>query len=154
MAHSTATARNAVQHSPHSLRLPQDPPLWAALDLGSLPTAPGCARAWTRQVLWEWQLTAVSDTAELVVSELATNAMRASRDLGRPFIRLTLTLDHRELVISVYDDCPSGPEPANAGAEDENGRGLVLVEALSTQSGWYTFKDGTHGKVVWAVVSS
>ena len=154
MAHSTATARNAVQHPPHSLRLSQDPPPRAALDLGALSTAPGCARAWTRQVLWEWQLTALSETAELVVSELTTNAMLASRRLGRPHIRLTLTLDDRELVISVYDQSPSAPGPANAGAEDENGRGLLLVEALSNQWGWYTFNEGTHGKVVWAVVSS
>jgi anti-sigma regulatory factor (Ser/Thr protein kinase) len=154
MASSTATARNAVQHPPHPLRLSQEPPTRAALDLGALPTAPGCARAWTRQVLWEWQLTALWDTAELVVSELTTNAMLVSGRLGHPHVRLTLIRDDRELVISVYDHSPSGPEPANAGVEDENGRGLLLVEALSSQWGWYTFNEGTHGKVVWAVVSS
>lgn len=153
MAHSTATRRDAA-HDPSYLRLPQDHPPGAALDLGALPTAPGCARAWTRRVLWEWRLSALSDTAELVVSEMTTNAVRASRELGCPFIRLTLTLDDRELVISVYDYCPSSPEPANAGAEDENGRGLLLVQALSSQSGWYTFKDGIRGKVVWAVLPS
>jgi hypothetical protein len=124
------------------------------LDLGALPTAPSCARAWTCQVLWEWQLPVLADAAELIVSELITNAMLASRRLGRPFIRLTLILDHSELAIAVHDYCPSAPEPRNAADDDENGRGLLLVEAVSTRSGWYAFQDGTPGKVVWAVLSS
>ncbi|HKO25829.1 MAG TPA: ATP-binding protein [Solirubrobacteraceae bacterium] len=154
MAHSTATRRNAVQHRPHPLRLLQDHPTRAVLDLGALPTAPSRARAWTRRVLREWQLSVLSDTAELIVSELITNAMLASRRLGRLFIRLTVTLDHRELAIAVHDYCPGAPEPGNAAADDENGRGLLLVEAVSSRSGWYPFEDGTHGKVVWAVLSS
>jgi hypothetical protein len=44
-------------------------PLYVALDLGALPTAPGCARAWTREILREWQLARLSDTAELIVSD-------------------------------------------------------------------------------------
>ena len=154
MAHSTATRRNAVQHCPHRLRrLPRDHPPRAVLDVGALPTAPGSARAWTRRVLREWQLSALTDTAELIVSELTTNAMLASRGLGRPFIRLTLTLDHGELAISVRDYCPGAPKPGNAADDDETGRGLLLVEAVSSRSGWYMFEDGTPGKVVWAVLS-
>jgi len=53
-----------------------------ALDLGAVPTAPGCARAWTRQILWEWRLTGLSDTAEVIVSELTTNAVLTSRREG------------------------------------------------------------------------
>ncbi len=154
MAHSTATSRKAVQHRPHPMRRPPDRPPRAVLDLGALPTAPSCARAWTRQVLWEWQLPALSDTAELIVSELTTNAMLASRRLGRPSIRLALTLRRRELAIAVYDYCPGAPEPGNADDDDENGRGLLLVEAVSSRSGWYPFDDGTGGKAVWAVLSS
>jgi anti-sigma regulatory factor (Ser/Thr protein kinase) len=153
MAHCTATRRNAVHHRPHPLRLSKHHPPQAVLDLGALPTAPGCARAWTRRVLGEWQLPALSDTAELVVSELTTNAILASRRLGRPLIRLTLTLEHRELAIAVHDDCPGAPEPGNADEDDENGRGLLLVEAVSSRSGWRTFGDGTPGKVVWAVLA-
>jgi anti-sigma regulatory factor (Ser/Thr protein kinase) len=136
------------------LRLPEDRPPSAVLDLGALPTAPRCARAWTRQVLWEWQLSVLSDTAELIVSELTTNAMLASRGRGHASIRLTLTLDHGELAISVHDHCPSTPEPGNAAHDDENGRGLLLVEAMSSRSGWYTPEDGTPGKVVWAALAS
>jgi hypothetical protein len=98
-------------------------------------------------------LSVLSDTAELVVSELTTNAMLASRRLGHPFIWLTLTLDQRELEIAVHDYCVSAPEPGNPGDDDENGRGLLLVEAVSSRSGWYPFEDGPQSKVVWAVLS-
>jgi len=154
MATSTVTRRDAVQHLSHPLWPPTGRPLGAVLALGALPTAPSCARAWTRQILWEWQLAVLSDTAELIVSELTTNAMLASRRLGRPFMRLLLTLDQGELTISVHDYCPSVPEPRNAGDDDENGRGLLLVEAMSSRSGWYTPEDGTPGKVVWAALPS
>jgi anti-sigma regulatory factor (Ser/Thr protein kinase) len=153
MAHGTATRRNAVQHSPDPSRLPRDRPPRAVLDLGALPTAPSRARAWTRHVLREWQSSVLSDTAELIVSELTTNAMHASCRLGRPFIRLTLTLDCCGLAIAVHDYCPGAPEPRNVGDDDENGRGLLLVEAVSSRLGWYPFEDGTPGKVVWAVLA-
>jgi anti-sigma regulatory factor (Ser/Thr protein kinase) len=153
MAHGAETSRNLLQHRPHPLQLPQVHPPRAVLELAALPTAPSRARAWTRQVLWEWQSPVLSDTAELVVSELTTNAMLASRCLGRPLIRLTLTLDHGELAIAVHDYCPGVPEPGNVGDDDENGRGLLLVEAVSSRLGWYPFEDGTPGKVVWAVLA-
>ena len=152
MVQGTATSRNPLPQRPHPLQLPQVHPPRAVLDLNALPTAPSRARAWTREVLRKWQSSVLSDTAELVVSELTTNAMRASRCLDIPLIRLTLTLDHGELAIAVHDYCPSAPEPGNAGDEDENGRGLLLVEAVSSRLGWYPFEDGTPGKVVWAVL--
>jgi anti-sigma regulatory factor (Ser/Thr protein kinase) len=122
------------------------------LELGAVLTAPGCARAWTQRVLWEWRLAGVSDTAELIVSELTTNATLTSRQEGRPFIRLILTLDHGDLAILVRDYCPGTPQPGNAGADDENGRGLFLVQSMSDRFGWSPADDGAPGKVVWAVV--
>lgn len=153
MVTSTAARRNTVRHRSHSLHSAPGRPSRVVLDLGALPTAPGRARAWTRRILREWQLTRLSDPAELVVSELSTNALLASGPLDRPFIRLTLTRGHGELGISVRDYCPGAPEPANVGDEDENGRGLRLVEAMSARSGWYPLADGAPGKVVWAAVS-
>ncbi len=144
MTTSTAVRRPTVYHRPH-------PPPRVVLDLGAVPTAPGCARAWTRQILWEWRLADLSDTAEVIVSELTTNAVLASRREGRPFIRLILTLDQGEVAILVRDYCPGTPQPGNAGADDENGRGLFLVQALSGRSGWYPAGDGAPGKVVWAI---
>jgi anti-sigma regulatory factor (Ser/Thr protein kinase) len=122
------------------------------LDLGAVPTAPACARAWTRQILWEWRQAGLSDTSEVIVSELTTNAMLASRREGTAFFRLILTLDHGELAILVRDFSPGIPQPGNAGADDESGRGLFLVQAMSSRSGCYLADDGTPGKVVWAVI--
>jgi anti-sigma regulatory factor (Ser/Thr protein kinase) len=154
MATSTAARRSPVQGRSRPLRPLPDPPSRAVLDLGTLPTAPGCSRAWTRRILLEWQLTGLLDSAELIVSELVTNAMLASRPQGRPFIRLSLTLDQGELGIFVRDYCRGTPQATNVGDEDENGRGLFLVEAMSSQFGWYPPEDGVPGKVVWAALAS
>jgi anti-sigma regulatory factor (Ser/Thr protein kinase) len=162
MASSPAAGADAAQHRPHPLPSLRDAPSRAVLDLPARPDAPGRARAWTRRLLWEWELTAVWDPAELVVSELSTNAVLASRSLRRPVIRLTLTRgqgdqndqnDQNELGIFVRDHGPGTPRPASAGSQDENGRGLLLVEAVSTRWGWYPSQDGAPGKVVWAVCS-
>jgi hypothetical protein len=81
--------------------------------------------------------------------------MLAARTLDRPFMQLTLTLNRGELGIFVRDYCPGTPRSAKAGAEDEHGRGLLLVEAISDRSGWYPANDDhAPGKVVWAALSS
>jgi anti-sigma regulatory factor (Ser/Thr protein kinase) len=157
MASSPAAGTSAAQSGPHPLQSLRDwPSRTVAHLLPATPTAPGRARAWTRQILWQWQLASVSDSAELVVSELSTNAVLASCPLVRPVIRLTLTLSQGELGVFVRDYCPGSPQPGNVRDEDEdeNGRGLLLVEAMSTRWGWYAPADGAHGKVVWAVLSS
>ena len=155
MPASTTVRRPAVQHRS---RPPQPPPparpLRAALDLGAVPTAPGCARAWTRVILHEWQLAGLSDSGELIVSELATNALLASRSEGAASFRLILTRGQGELAILVRDFCRSVPRPQDAGEDDETGRGLLLVQAMSGRSGWYPADDGTPGKAVWAVLET
>ena len=82
---------------------------------------------------------------------LGRQLLRLGAAEGRPFIRLILTVDDGELAILVRDYCTGAPEPRDAGADDENGRGLFLVEAMSDRSGWYPTGDDTPGKVVWAV---
>jgi hypothetical protein len=137
-----------VQHRPRPPQPPPDRPPHVALDLGAVPTAPGCARAWTRAILAEWRLTGLWEASELIVSELATNATLASRLEGVAFFRLILTRGQGELAILVRDFCAGLPLPRDAGDEDESGRGLLLVQAMSGRSGWYPPDDGTPGKVV------
>jgi len=101
------------------------------LELGALPGAVPCARLHTRQVLWEWQLTRLSDNAELLVSELVTNAVAASESLPQCSpVRLWLLARTGLLVVMVWDGSPKPPVPADAGGYAENGRGLLLVEAV------------------------
>jgi anti-sigma regulatory factor (Ser/Thr protein kinase) len=129
-------------------------PLHAALDLGALPTAPGCGRAWTSQILREWQLTQLTDSAQLIASELLANASLTGRRLDRPAIRLTLLSDGEQLLILVRDFDPGAPVPRDASEGDESGRGLMLVQAISDQWGWCPLADGTPGKWVWAVLQA
>ena len=132
----TTARKRTVAHRPRPTRPHPRSPLKAVLDLGAVPTAPSCARTWTRQILWEWRLAGLSDTTEVIVSELTTNAVLASRREGRPCIRLVLTLDEGELAILVRDYCSGSPQPRDAGTDDEDGRGLLLVQAMSSRTGW------------------
>ena len=155
MASMTATRRQMMQPR---LDQPQPGteawPLHAALDLGALPTAPGCGRARTSQILREWQLTHLTDSAQLITSELLTNASLTGRRLDRPAIRLTLLSDHQQLLILVRDYDPGAPVPHHASEDDESGRGLMLVEAISDRWGWCPLADGTPGKLVWAALQA
>jgi hypothetical protein len=132
------------------------------LELGALPTAVPCARLHARQVLWEWHLDALSATAELIVSELVTNAVRASAGLtgsrragrwvpGTPPVRLWLASDRRRVLIRVWDASDRHPAPQHPGPEAESGRGLLLVESLSAEWGSYP-PERSGGKVVWALI--
>ncbi|QGV79170.1 ATP-binding protein [Streptomyces ficellus] len=86
------------------------------------------------------------DVAELVIGELAANAVLHGRVAGRDF-RLTLAADARTLRIAVTDTRGDRMPVVRPGAE-ESGRGLLLVEALAERWGV------THGpvprKTVWA----
>jgi anti-sigma regulatory factor (Ser/Thr protein kinase) len=147
----------AVTATPRSR---QGPPGWASarppracLDLGAIPTAPRCARAWTREILWEWGAAGLADAAELVASELVTNSVNACAGLDQAAIRLILTFDQGELAVLVRDDHPDVPMAAQPGADDESGRGLLIVEHLSDRCGWYPVKGAEPAKVTWAVIS-
>lgn len=152
---TTVTRTQTVTpHPDHTQPGPATWPMRATLELGALPTTPGCGRTWTRQLLWEWQLAPLADSAELIVSELLTNAVLAASGLNRPAIRLSLLSDRTRLIILVHDAHPGSPAPRHASDQDESGRGLMLVEGLSDQSGWYRPADGTPGKVVWALLQA
>ena len=158
---SPSSAPSAGQE-PRAVRTTAAWPLSSCLELGALPTAVPCARLHTRQVLWEWGLNALAETAELLVSELVTNAVRASADLrtgqhprrrpaGMTPVRLWLTSDRSCVMIQVWDADHWMPIRQEAGPEAENGRGLLLVDCLSADWGSYT-PERSSGKVVWARV--
>ena len=134
------------------------------LELGALPTAVPCARLHVKHVLREWHLQELADTVELIVSELVTNAVRASAGLiasqfaghwapGRPPVRLWLAADGQHAVIQVWDADDHMPARQDAGPDAEGGRGLQLVESLAAEWGAY-MPEASSGKVVWAVVSA
>jgi anti-sigma regulatory factor (Ser/Thr protein kinase) len=126
-------------------------PYTSYLEFASLRTAPSCARLHTKNVLAEWGLSVLSDDAELVASELATNAMFASPALGEdpPLIRLWLLGDALQFVIVVWDGSRRPPVLTRAPLLAERGRGLWLISELASDWGWYGRSD-MGGKCVWA----
>jgi anti-sigma regulatory factor (Ser/Thr protein kinase) len=126
-------------------------PLQDFLELGALLSAVPCARLHARHVLREWGIGHLGDSTELVVTELATNAVRASRELAQAAVRLWLLSDAAQILILVWDASPQPPVVLGVTREAEQGRGLMLVEAVSEQWSWTACADG-GGKFVWAIV--
>ncbi|MGV9265799.1 SpoIIE family protein phosphatase [Kitasatospora sp. NPDC003701] len=99
------------------------------------------ARALVREQLAAWHLQALSDTTELLVSELVTNAVRVARD------RVQLQLIRVDkLLVEVSDDNHNLPSLEPAEQLGETGRGLTLVTKLAEH--WGTARKAV-GKVVW-----
>lgn len=127
-------------------------PLRNFLELGAYPGAVPCARLHTRAVLWEWGLAGLGESAELVVSEIVTNAVQASRELDSVTpVWLWLLANQKQVLILVWDASPRPPAPAESSGEvRESGRGLLLVDAISEQ--WSSYPvQAMGGKVVWAL---
>ncbi len=126
-------------------------PLRDSIELGALPGAVPCARLHARQVLWEWGLAALNESAELLVCELVTNAVAASTSAECVLpVRLWLLADKSQVLILVWDANQQPPVRLNPGDEAESGRGLLLVEAISQRWGSYATPE-LGGKVVWVV---
>ncbi|MGW1974973.1 SpoIIE family protein phosphatase [Streptomyces sp. NPDC001889] len=105
------------------------------------PRSVGRARELSRALLASWDLEALTDTVELLVSELVTNALR----YGEGEIRLRLLRD-RTLVCEVWDAGLVQPRRRRARDTDEGGRGLQLVGLLSAAWG---SRRTPIGKTVW-----
>jgi anti-sigma regulatory factor (Ser/Thr protein kinase) len=112
-----------------------------SVTLPARPTAVREARARVRGALETWELQELSFTAELLVSELVTNALRYAQG----DIDLRLLLD-RTLVIEVRDASDALPRARQAGDDEENGRGLQVVHRLAMRWG---ARFAGRGKVVW-----
>jgi anti-sigma regulatory factor (Ser/Thr protein kinase) len=133
-------------------------PLSSSLPLGAFLTATPCARLHVRAVLTEWGLRDLAEAAELIVSELVTNAVRASTgpdglpcygEAGLPVVALRVSADDTRVLIEVWDEIPGAPITERADLDDESGRGLMLIEEVSDRWTWATV-PGWTGKVVSA----
>ncbi|WP_314411010.1 ATP-binding SpoIIE family protein phosphatase [Streptomyces kroppenstedtii] len=117
---------------------PSDVALW---HLDPEDAAPGRARRLARKALSRWDLEELTDSVELLVSEVVTNAVRyASRPVTLRLLRTDV------LRCEVGDDIPQLPRLRQARATDEGGRGLYLVNKLARR--WGATRLST-GKVVW-----
>lgn len=106
---------------------------------------------------WGWSYgTPVHDTVELVVAELATNAVTHGRVPGRDTeLRLARNIAKGHVRVEVSDvrgERLPVPAPEDGSPLADSGRGLALVAALAEDWG-VTERRGAPGKTVWAVVA-
>jgi anti-sigma regulatory factor (Ser/Thr protein kinase) len=123
---TTAPTRPAVQHR-HRV------PLTAG------PAAAAEARGRVRAAICTWDVPVDPGVAVLLTSELVTNAIR--HEAGET-VTLVITCSRGQLRVDVHDTSCSLPEPVDAPADAESGRGLMLVASLSAEWGFYRTRTG------------
>jgi anti-sigma regulatory factor (Ser/Thr protein kinase) len=115
--------------------------------LADVDTAPREARRAVTAQLDRWRVDAeVADDLVLVTSELVTNALVHAR----PPVDLRLRAFADRVVLEVQDQDLLRPRRRRPDDDDEHGRGLNIVEALSQE--WGTRRTGA-GKTVWCSVA-
>ncbi|KND45920.1 SpoIIE family protein phosphatase [Streptomyces stelliscabiei] len=119
-----------------------DPGRIATWELPADPARVSEVRAAAQRQMADWGLDEAAFAAELMLSELVTNAIRH----GAGPIRVRLLRD-RSLICEVSDTSSTAPHLRRAATTDEGGRGLFLVAQLSQS--WGT-RYTPEGKVIWA----
>src|ERR1700679_1887744 len=120
-----AAASPPFHHRPQQRPMTSSWALRTHLELGALQGAVPCARLHARHVLWEWNLTDLDESVELIVSELVTNAVQASaglssqlpgyehESLGLPTVWMWLASDGRQIMVEGGESTPRPPASSN-----------------------------------------
>lgn len=120
----------------------------------STPKGVHRARSALSDTLTGWGMPELIDAAGLVLAELMTNAYKhgrvGGRSIGTSFLRADE--DGPGVVIEVHDSRTEEPTLVKALDEEESGRGMAIVDAM-TGKRWGVVARPGPGKVVWAVVS-
>ncbi|MFD7447944.1 ATP-binding protein [Kitasatospora sp. NPDC059827] len=117
---------------------------WSVVHLPYQPESASAARRFVRDKLAAWGLEVLLDNAELIISELVTNAVKTGCRR-----RMTVRIDRISTAlvrISVTDGSRVPPVLLDAGEDDECHRGLALVNRL-TQGQWGTTIEPLGKKV-------
>lgn len=120
----------------------------ASLDLGPNVSDVGLARRFVVTHCERWGCEDVVEDAQLVVSELVTNALVHAESR----CQLGIAFRGGWLRIEIRDGGVGGPEVQAADAQSEHGRGLLLVSAMT--SAWGVEPLEPAGKIVWAELRS
>jgi anti-sigma regulatory factor (Ser/Thr protein kinase) len=110
------------------------------------PRAAGDARRRVEGAIGSWRVPVDADSAMLLTSELVTNALRHS---GGSVV-LDISCSFGQLRVEVHDTSGSIPIQADPQDDEETGRGLLLVETLAAEWGFYRTN---LGKAVYFVLS-
>lgn len=106
------------------------------------PSSAGIARRFVRDVLVDWEREDLADLAQFLANELVTNSvLHASTE-----VELSVSLERDRLRVEVQDENPQAPMKKDYSLSATTGRGLVLVEELSSDWG---SEPANAGKVVW-----
>lgn len=125
-------------------------PRRAYLELEPRASAVPRGRRYVRDTLTQWGLSEARDDAELIICELLTNAISASAALPfRASIGLLVAACPGRLIALVWDASPRPPVLSDPDDNALTGRGLAIVDALSTRWGWV---PDERGKIVWATL--
>ncbi|MGK4582696.1 ATP-binding protein [Kitasatospora sp. HPMI-4] len=92
-----------------------------------------------------------AETGELLLSELVANAVEHAAVPPGRLIQIRFELSPAALRIEVHDANTGHPRAGSADEDDESGRGLWLVDQLSTAWGCHP-RPGGIGKAVWCLV--
>lgn len=118
---------------------------FAARNLERVPESAELARSLVRGALESWGLLRMGEPARVVVTELVSNAVRHAQGDG---LRVTVVrLSPERVRIGVVDRDRTRPQVKPMSLDAESGRGLVLVEAMSSVWGVDLLPGG---KEVWA----
>jgi anti-sigma regulatory factor (Ser/Thr protein kinase) len=110
--------------------------------LATGPAAAAEARRRVRDAIRSWQVPVDLDAALLLTSELVTNAVRHEAGHGAQAVVLAIACSRGRLRVDVHDTSRSLPAVAEVPADAETGRGLLLVETLSDEWGFYRTPAG------------
>jgi anti-sigma regulatory factor (Ser/Thr protein kinase) len=130
------------------------------LHLVAVPSAVSVAREFVHQTLAYWKLDDYAADAALMMSELVSNATKATGFKREPMpwevnakhvIAVQLRAIGDVLFIEVWDRSSLAPVKQDVTADAEGGRGLQLVEALSKK--WGIYRPPAGGKIVWAMTA-
>ncbi|MET8974272.1 ATP-binding protein [Streptomyces sp. NPDC004539] len=127
------------------------PLLVTSARLVAAPLAVSVSRLVVRHTLKVWDLDDHTDTAGLVMSELVTNAVKATND-PHGVIGVQLCVVASNLYVEVWDArADILPVRKRPESDAEGGRGLLLVDAVVET--WGVDPSRAGGKVVWADLS-
>jgi serine/threonine-protein kinase RsbW len=123
-----------------------------AFVLPSIPESVPIARFHVRAALGFHGLGEYADDAAAITSELVTNVIQHVCGDGTETVGVALcrVRNPEAVTLVVSDSSPEGPGAREAPADSERGRGLRIVEALSTRWGWRA-EDG--GKAIFAILA-
>ena len=110
--------------------------------LATGPAAAAEARRRVRAAIRSWPVPVDLDVALLLTSELVTNAVRHEAGQRAQAVVLVISCSHGLLRVDVHDTSRSLPAVADVPADAETGRGLLLVETLSDEWGFYRTPAG------------